>query len=243
MKKLSLITSLCFFCILGMNAKDVFDNPDNKPYWGVRASFDLSLPSKVMNEWNGEKHYYDLIGSGPGLSIGAIYNMPIVKNLYFEPGLSLYYNTYKGDLGVYDGASIGKFFNEYDFDVHNSYRTFGMRIPLNIGYHFDFTDNLNLSVFTGPVLEVGFSCDHYMKWKKQYDEPWGVIEYNWTGSAYSRKYLNRVNAYWNAGVGLTMKKYYVGVNGLFGITNIIHKKSDWDSAKMNLFQVSLGYNF
>lgn len=81
--------------ILPLSAQStVVDNPDNRSYFGLRASFDLSCPTDVdikdLLGCNGTTH-----DPGAGVSIGAMFHLPIVANFYFEPELDLYYNTYK----------------------------------------------------------------------------------------------------------------------------------------------------
>ena len=58
----------------------LFDNPDNHRYLGVRLNFDIMSLQSPAN-------YYNNRG---GLEIGVVYNMPLWKNLFFEPGASIF---------------------------------------------------------------------------------------------------------------------------------------------------------
>lgn len=71
----------------------VVNNPDNTPYWGIRVNYDYTIPGSVKQGGVG----IDLFKGGSGFSVGAIYNLPIIANLYFEPGISLFYDTYRTD--------------------------------------------------------------------------------------------------------------------------------------------------
>ncbi|MDE5625195.1 MAG: hypothetical protein K2I61_02620, partial [Muribaculaceae bacterium] len=62
----------------------MFDNPENRTYFGVRAGLDVSSAA------NGGA----MFSNKAGFSVGAVYDIPVVANLYFEPGLYLFYNTF-----------------------------------------------------------------------------------------------------------------------------------------------------
>lgn len=80
--------------VLAASAQVSLDSSDNHPYFGVRASLDITAPGDLK----AQKVSLDVFNPGAGFSIGAIYNIPVVANLYFEPGLSLFYNTSGLDL-------------------------------------------------------------------------------------------------------------------------------------------------
>lgn len=244
MKKLVFGLALAALAATGANAQRVINNPDNKPFWGVRASLDISCPTDVTYKYKGDKESEKVFGNGTGFSIGAVYNLPIVANFYFEPGVSLFYNTWKwneGDLlDDIDGVDL----------KHNSLRQTGMRIPLNLGYHFDFTDDFKVSIFTGPQLELGFHCDSYVtaeakvggKTFESHNAYSMYKDYDDEGPA-----LNRFNMAWNIGVGFTYQKFYLGVTGSLGMTHLVHTqdldKDESVTSHMNTVGIALGYNF
>lgn len=121
-------------------ASPVVDNPNNKAYLGLRLSAEGVVPGNV-NYGNISEKIFD---SGAGVSIGAVYNQPIVANFTIEPGLELYYNTTKINLN-------DDFMQNAHWKSHST-RSFGMRVPVMLGYHFDFSKNFSLNVATGPVL-------------------------------------------------------------------------------------------
>lgn len=226
MKKTLLILAAAF-TVFGAAAQNrIVNNPDNKAYFGARLSLDAAIPGDVKTG----NVSVDALGNGPGISIGAIYNQPIIANFYVEPGLELYYNA----------VSI----NQNDVDnvpyAHKSLRKFGLRVPVQLGYHFDFSKNFNLSVFTGPVLDVGLSDDYYLTTKEYQGQ-----DKHSSGSVYHKGGLNRVDCKWRIGIGTTfLKNYYVSLSGDIGMCNMINKASKVNT-KMheNGFHLTLGYNF
>ena len=90
MKKI--VTSLAL-CLAGMTTfaqSTIFNNPDNKGYFGIRVGGEITCPGDIK-----VSHVsLDVFKVGGGVEFGGIYNAPIVANLYVEPGLNLYYNAY-----------------------------------------------------------------------------------------------------------------------------------------------------
>lgn len=226
MKKVVLITLAFGAMIASASAQDrVFNNPDNKGYFGIRVAGEVTCPGDLTFGGFG----IDAYKNGGGIEFGAIYNAPIVANFYVEPGLKLYYNTYSGNMDLFVDS-------EYDDDElfdSMSVRKLGMRIPVMAGYHFDFTDNVKVSVFTGPELEVGFSAKEHIK----------SGSYSFSESIYGEEGgLNRVDLSWGFGAGVTLKKLYIGVSGTVGMLNML---SDGEGVKFheNRASLTLGYNF
>lgn len=218
MKKL-ILSLLLSICMISVNAQSIINNPNNRSYLGVRASLDitnLDVPN-VMD-----------FSPSAGFSVGAIYHVPVFMNLYVEPGLSLYYNTYSTD-GTFLGISDNTYYN---IDMDCSVRHFGLKIPVNVGFHVDFAA-LKVSVFTGPALRIGFTGKEYYKYKVDNH----TVKYD--DDLYDQEVLNRVDFAWAVGAGLTFRSYYFGISGDFGLTN---QWKDVDN-KMNTCHITLGYNF
>ncbi|MDE6811440.1 MAG: PorT family protein [Muribaculaceae bacterium] len=242
MKK-TILLAMALLSGIGIASADstVLNNPANKPYFGARLSVESSIPGDLQYANFKESVYKP----GAGVSVGLVYNQPIVANFYVEPGVEFYYDTQKMNIDDdFLGATRMK---------SHSGRSFGMRVPVMLGYHFDFSPKVNLAVFTGPVLNVGFSNDYYMTSETAMvaGEPVRVHEsgslYNpnpYTGAGIDNQF-NRVNAAWRIGVGVNfLKNYYVGISGDLGLTNKIkHDNNGAYNQKDNLFQLTLGYNF
>ena len=224
-------------------ASPIVNNPANEPYLGVRLSAEGVVPGNLSYS-NKEVNNFD---AGGGISVGFVYNQPIVANFTVEPGLELYYNTTKFNL---DDAA----FQSAHWKSHST-RSFGMRVPVMLGYHFDFSKNFSLNVATGPVLKVGFSNDYFLTTETRiasYSEE--AYRAHYSGSMYKDNVLtgaglsnafNRVDCAWRISMGANfLDHYYIGLSGDLGMVNQIkHSNNGAYDMKNNLFQFTLGYNF
>lgn len=215
--------AFAFTASLSMLAQSsIFNNPANKAYFGIRVAGEVTCPSEVSEDGTG----ISVFKNGGGVEFGGIFNAPVVANFYIEPGLKFYYNTYsmKGDfVGAIDNSSLIK-------SVIT--KKFGMRIPVMAGYHFDFTDDIKVSVFTGPELEIGFSA------KEKVSSRTIDVSNDLYGDDAA---LNRVDLLWGMGAGITYQHVYFGVSGSLGMLNMLHD-SDFTFHE-NRVSFTLGYNF
>lgn len=225
MKKLFLAIVVAL-SILPAGAQDVFDaGSANHPYFGLRVSFESPVPCDMKVSNNHTTISQSLFKTGAGFDAGAVYNIPLWKNLFFEPGLSIFYNA----MGIKDLE-----FPYPDSEVNASVRTFGFRIPFEFGYRFDLAP-CSLYAFTGPELEVGLvgrmhTTVKYMGEKESDSE-----------SIYGDGY-RRFDIGWKFGVGVSVDNYYLALSGNVGMINRI-SDGDGVSYRQNLFQLTLGYNF
>ncbi|MBD5213637.1 MAG: porin family protein [Bacteroidales bacterium] len=192
----------------------LLENPDNKPYFGARLGLDVTSTA-------GET--YDTYTNGAGFNVGAIYNIPVVKNFYFEPGISLFYNTF--------GQEIATGHNELSV-IKESIRNFGFRVPFNFGYRFDFTDDMSIYVYTGPVLNLNLTA------KAHFDGNEFVDSYS---NSLMGNGFKRADMQWDFGVGYSYNKLYVQVGGGVGVTKVYSDAVD--SFRRNTFNLAVGYNF
>ena len=226
----------------------LLDDPANRSYVGIRAGLDISSPTP------------DVFKNGAGFHVGAIYNAKIIKNFYIEPGAMLYYDTWSLNDKRFQADLAGA---KRDIGLNSSFRNFGVRIPLMFGYHFDFTPDINVSVFTGPELNIGLSSRYH------YDVSVGSVpglDVNGSISCYSpigenktgneavdklldqvQDLFHRVDCAWKIGVGLNYSNFHVSVGGAIGMSNV-YKHSNAsaftdDAFRMNRMTVTLGYNF
>ncbi len=211
-----------FACASVVAQNTIVNNPDNKAYFGIRVGGEVTCPGDISVENVG----LSVFKNGGGVELGGIYNVPVVANFYVEPGLKFYYNTYSLKADFMEDFQNDIIFNSVSF------KKFGMRIPVMAGYHFDFTNDIKVSVFTGPELEVGFSAKEYVKGhnidvsESVYGEDGG---------------MNRVNLLWGFGAGISYQHFYFGVSGGIGMLNML---SDSDAKfHENRVTFSVGYNF
>lgn len=224
MKKSLLLTAAVAAATLSMSAQTVVNNPANSGYFGIRASGTLTCPGQ--QDFGGIKT--DEYKKGGGFSAGMFYQAPIVANFYVEPGVSFYYNA----TGM-KAADLAK-----DAIEHASLRESGMLVPVMLGYHFDFTDDVNLQVFVGPELRVGFSSDNYITTKKVMGlgQPAHSATTNYTDV------FNRVNCNLRFGAGFNLaRNYYIGVSGAVGLTNTSAINNV--TFHQNSVDFTIGYNF
>lgn len=203
---------------------EIFNNPDNRPFWGIRASADVSFPGNYKSKLLSLK----MFSPGTGFSVGAIYNLPLVANLYFEPGLNFYFDTYRfSDLVL---GNSDESLTESDPPVHKA----GFRVPLMFGYHFDiFPNNGGISIFTGPEASLGVSAKVKFKNEELRDE---------LGDLYGRESdMRRFDLAWRVGAGITVGKAWFSVAGSFGMTDLC--KLEDISFRENRLYITLGYNF
>ena len=85
MKKFILSALVALFGFAAASAQGtIFNNPANRAYFGVRVGADITCPGNVKSG----PLSIDMFGNGAGIEFGGIYNIPLVANLYIEPGSS-----------------------------------------------------------------------------------------------------------------------------------------------------------
>lgn len=214
-----LIISLATAIALGTSASAqnyLLENPENHAYFGARLGLDItSTAGAISNDYS----------NGAGFTLGAIYNIPVVKNFYFEPGLHMFYDTFGEEIGVgiYEGIP----------EVANiSLRNFGFRIPFNFGYRFDFTDDMSIYLFTGPVLNLNVTAKAHLN---------GIDHYEGYSHSIFDNGFKRTDFQWDFGVGYSYGKMYTQIGGSVGITKVY--KTAVENFRRNNFNISIGYNF
>ena len=225
MKKsvLSLIAGLMLAAPAALAQDEIFDNPENRAYLGVRLGVDISCPTDLSN--NG--FHIDLFKPGAGFDAGVVYNIPLWKNLYFEPGLSIFYSTMKSD--VYLGDVLG------ESDIRISARQFGFRVPLRVGYHFDF-ESCKVMVFTGPRVSLpvvgrlhysGKSTDGYKI--SDSDNLYG-----------DDSNIRRCDIGWQFGAGVNYGNWLFEISGTVGMLDMYKGPGSFHE---NGVDITVGYNF
>lgn len=223
MRKILVSTLLVVLASVSAMAQNtIVNNPDNSAYFGIRVGGEVTCPGKISEDNMG----ISVFKNGGGVEFGGIYNFPVVANFYIEPGVKFYYNTY---------SLKDEFITAIQDDIilnSLTLKKFGMRIPVMAGYHFDFTDDIKVSVFTGPELEIGFSAKGYTE---GYNIEMSESVYGEDGG------MNRVNLLWGIGAGISYQHFYFGVNGNIGMLNML-SISDVKFHE-NRVTFSIGYNF
>lgn len=186
--------------------------------WGVRLQADISLPGGNL----------DTYSSNAGVSGGIVYRLPLRGGLYFEPSVLVFFNTF--NINRYVSNNL-----PYSGTVHN----YGIRVPLNLGYRFEVSDGIVLSLFTGPWFNFNISARRYAQPNFEGPAPKGsrnLFDYGW----------HRFDAQWGFGVSATFSgRYVIGVSGGVGSSALVKRDVNGQLCKMrrNSFSVTLGYNF
>lgn len=233
MKKILMSMVLCTVAGGAYAQNYLVDNPDNHSYFGARVGLDVSSAAGA--------HDGDYCNSA-GFHVGAVYNVPLWMNLNFEPGLHLFYDTFGTRVTMMSGGDL---IDGVPLEGKGSVRNFGFRIPFNFGYRFDFTENMSVSVYTGPVMNINLVARSH--WNdihvgNYYED---MSEFN--GSLFGTGGFKRVDFQWQFGVGVSYDNYYLTIGGGVGMTNVFDGPlSDSvydDSYRRNTFNLALGYNF
>lgn len=216
------LLSFLFCCCIALTCKaDSYDGetlPADRNHWTVSISYDLSIPGK----WKAGGHSIDMFKPGSGVSLGADYLMLFGRNFFFEPGLRLFYDTYKVDDLVVDG-STGK-------SIDPPVKKTGMRIPLTVGYKFDIFKSGSLLLSTGPEPVIGFTARTDID--DMEEEPFEVDMYKST--------LRRFDLAWKIQAAVIINHFRVDVNGGFGMLDIVKTNVSMHEYR---FSVGLGYVF
>ncbi len=224
MKKTPLILSALLFAgSQGAFAQDIFDNPDNRAYLGVRLGLDISCPADVKSG----PVSFDLYNPGAGFEAGAVYNIPVWKNLYFEPGLMLYYSTMKTDVTIISPELS-------PVSATSSARRFGFRVPLHAGYRFDF-EPVSVSVFTGPRLTLPLVGRMHTSVKTGYETASKSENLYGDGSE-----LKRVDLGWQFGAGVSFGQWMFEISGTVGMLDMYKGTPSMHESGVDL---TVGYNF
>ena len=201
--------------VKGAFASDVvFNNPDNAGHWGVRASLDVSNPG----DWKSSIIKINMFESRLGASAGAYYHLPLVANLYFEPGASLFYDTYKMDFAIDESNNIPS----------GHIDKFGIRVPLDFGFHFDIWENASLFIKTGPQLMYGFTEKMHIPIEEEFDNDM----YGEDGM------LNRFDLLWDIAAGAGFGGWDVGLGYIFGWFDHDKGRSGAPHQKKTMFSLS-----
>lgn len=223
MKKFFALT-LCVLSLTLHAQNPVFNNPNNHRHFGVRASFDLSVPS----DFKEGPVSFNAFGTGAGFSFEGIYHIPLVANLYLEPGIGLYYNTYSINKELLESV------NQMD-NMSGSMRKFGMRVPVLVGYHFDLTSDFRIFATYGFVFEEGFTA------KSRITQKSSSSSLSSSTSAYGDGGMPRFDLLTNLGAGIEYRHLHFGVSGNLGTLNL---SGDSDvQFYENVVKFTVGYNF
>lgn len=219
MRKIGLTLSKFTFLIcslIGISAQAA--NPEGGIRWALRAGWDVNFAGK----WH--KSGMDLPGyhTGTGATLGTLCNIPLSAKFFLEPGISLTYDTYSDEV-ILGKDELDEGTKSIDPTVYKA----GFRIPIVFGYRINLTDKVGLKIFTGPELSYAFAGGVHLNDNDLKDE----LDLHIFGSG---GYMRRFSAAWKAGVAVPFGNWQVGLEGAFGLNNVLTNGWTFRENRMNL---------
>lgn len=187
--------------VAAMAADSTEDN--SGPIWGVRATFDVNIPGKYHVADRSVK----MFNTGYGGSVGAVCNLYLGNRFYFEPGVSLYYDTYK-----YKDLVISAEPQVFDPGLYK----FGVRVPLVAGYTIPLKNDMFLSVYTGPELNCSLRGEIRLSESDKQsmpDMPTSLFGDEWN--------FRRFDMAWKVGVAFPVWNVTVSIDASIGVTDLM----------------------
>ncbi len=214
--------------LMAVCAGNCFASTDSEPVmWGIKANLGMELPGK----WRGNGSSVKMFSPGASFQIGAVSNIYLGRNFYFEPGVGLYYDTYK-----YDGMSMMTG-DEIPLSIDPAVRKFGIRVPLVVGYTIAVSETFDMSVFTGPQIGYALWGGVHTKYPAYYEGP-DFFPTELFGVHGQRRF----NFDWKIGVGFPVNNFLVSLEGDIGISDLL-RAPDSMSFRENRFTVGVTYYF
>ncbi len=173
--------------------------------WGIRAAFDINIPSKLGGRLNGEK--LDMFKIGYGATLGAAYRHWFNDYFFLEPAASIFYDSY-----AYKDILVDTYPHHAE-ELDSSIYKVGVRIPLVVGYSYYLLDNLPMRVYTGPELSYAFAGGTHVKNKSVKDD----IDTRIFGKY---GFMNRVDCAWKIGIGAEFDIATVCFDVAIGMTDL-----------------------
>lgn len=156
--------------------------------------------------------------SNVGFNAGVCVDFPMLESLYLQTGL---YYTVKG-AKIEDGGETMKYNPGY------------LEIPIMASYRYNFTDAAQLQFNFGPYIAYGISGKQKWEYEGESDE----MDMFGDDSG-----VKRFDAGLGVGAGVTVGKFYVGLNYEFGLMNIADDTDGDYSIKNKNLSISVGFNF
>lgn len=208
--------------LIALGTASVSAQDDKSVAWGLKLSVGAELPSK----WHGENASEAMYRPGVGFTVGAVSNIYLGKNFYFEPGVAFFYSRYKyKDLYI---AGDGGELIEKDPTIHK----YGVQIPLAVGYEISFSGRYVMNVYTGPQIRYAFAGNTALKNKELQKETEDVLDL-WNSQ-------HRFDCSWKIGIGFPIKNFNISVEADLGMTDLL--KGDM-SFRENRVGAALTYYF
>lgn len=161
--------------------------------FAVAASFDVNIPSGSRGTWT----------TGSGATLGGRYAYRFSDRLFAATGLDVFYRTLGTQYMIADNSLF-----------EGTVKNIGLRIPFMIGYSFDLSQQIAMSVATGPGLEVNL----YARESAMPDFGGSTAVSTGSVNLFHRGF-KRVDAIWGIALGFTFAEhYYCGITASAAFT-------------------------
>ncbi len=206
------------------NAEDISGEvlPSDRDHLTVTISYDRSIPGK----WKVNDSAFKMFKPGSGVSLGLDYMWLVGNNVFFEPGVRLYVDSYR-----YNNISIGTgSLYEPAITSDPPLRKTGLRLPVMAGYKFDIFKRGSLLLSTGVEPEFGFSA--HTKVDEGQEEIFDENMY--------KTVMRRFDVSWDLRGAIIIDNFRVDITGAIGMLDVLKT-----GAKMreNRLSIGLGYVF
>ncbi|MCD8385647.1 MAG: hypothetical protein LUD17_02025 [Bacteroidales bacterium] len=220
MKRIFLAMAIALGVAMGVLAQTRSLNPENAPYWGLRAG----VGGTAFIENSDEKLFQGKFST----DLRVIRNYTTADNghWYIEPAISLYYNTWSWDVGVL--AETASY-----IPLSNSFRNFGVGAQVSFGFRAFIKERQSFHVSMGLEPRVGLVCNCHVKYSGA----------SVSGSEYgSDGICNRFDLATVFDIGFNIDNFYVGMHATGGMLNLI-KDGGGYTVNLDTVLFSIGYNF
>lgn len=131
------------------------------------------------------------------------------------------------------------YFSAIDNTTKNwKYSNYVLSIPINVGYKFSVSNNLNILAAVGPYVDFGLTGSSKAF---AYSAGSAVDEKKASSNVYKDNLFNRVNLGVNAKVGFEISNHYqINISYNRGLTNVMKNR---DKVKMQNVQLGFAYMF
>jgi hypothetical protein len=194
---------------------------------GVKAGANFSMMTKKYTLL-GTENKADL-GTHVGFHVGFTSEIPLIANLYFNPGL------FFSSKGYIQTTEVAGYTNKYTFNPYF------VEIPLHIMFKLPIS-NSAIFGYVGPYFSYGIAGNWTNKAELPIVEPQITKDKIKFGSD-NGDHMEPFDMGLDVGVGFEVNKFQVSVQYAIGFLNLVPSRPENSTMKMNVLSVSAAYLF
>ncbi len=176
----------------------------------------------------------------PGLTLGAIVDIPMGKRFFLSPG---FYYDYRHDTYTVTAATLPPLEDDAIVITEGSVSTSWFHVPMLVSYRIPITF-IEFQFDFGPYISMGLGGrDKYTTSVFEGDDYSETIDIIEDAFGQKGRYIN-LDWGFDMGVGLLIADhYYVGAHYLLGARNLAQDREAIKAAYNREWQFTIGYNF